>query len=221
MLNLFFPPVCNGCYTTLVQSEKVLCAHCRHQLPLACIPKLLNPVVQKVFYGRIPVREAVSLLYFTKEGIVQQLLHNLKYRRQQQIGSFLGHWLGSLMEESDHFSSIDMIIPVPLHPKKLRRRGYNQVVSFAKSLAEHTESEFIQHNLIRIKHGGTQVFRNRFKRFEDNRQFDIVHPEVLENKHILLVDDLVTTGATLEQCATEILKSNNCSLSIATMAIAT
>ena len=220
MLNLLFPKICNGCEAVLQSSENVLCTNCRHDLPLARHHLSGNDQMKQVFYGRVPIENATSLLYFQKKGIVQRLLHNLKYRGQQKIGRFLGAWLGSELAETAEYSDVSIVIPVPIHNRKRRARGYNQVSDFGKQIAKALGAEYREDLLLKTSRTKSQVFQKRTKRFKTEKLFTLTAPETLQKQHILLVDDIVTTGATLENCANELLDKSNVRLSVATMAMA-
>ena len=220
MLNLLFPAVCNGCSEQLQSFENVLCTECRQNIPLSCFHRSGDESMKNIFYGRIPVQAATSLFRFQKKGITQQLLHNLKYRGQKQISDFLGKWLGSELSEIAEYKKIDLVIPVPLQKNKLRRRGYNQVSGFGREIAAALGVPFREDVLIKASKTHSQVFKTRLSRYGSEKIFQITSTEALENRHILLVDDIVTTGATLENCANQILAAKDCRLSLATMAVA-
>lgn len=220
MLNLLFPKICNGCSQILQHTENVICTQCRHELPLACFHQNDDPTMKHIFYGKTPVQEATALIRFQKKGMTQQILHNLKYRGQQDIGKLFGAWLGAELAETRHYKNIDMVIPVPIHKQKLRKRGYNQVSSFGKEIASALGVPFREDLLLKVNKTDSQVFRKRIMRFRAEQVFEIVSSEEIENKHILIVDDIVTTGATLEQCAQSMLNKTDVRLSFATMAIA-
>lgn len=220
MLNLLFPKVCNACSEMLQSTENVVCTSCRHELPTVCHHRSGNQGMKKIFYGRIPVENATALLQFQKKGITQQLLHNLKYRGQEEIGGFLGSWLGSELAENPDFKNIDLVIPVPLHRKKRRIRGYNQVSRFGKEIARALHADYSEDILLKKSRTGSQVFKNRLRRSQADQVFHLRNSEQLKGKHLLLVDDIVTTGATLENCALQLLKNKDARLSFATMAIA-
>lgn len=216
-----FPKACHGCSESLQASEYMICTRCRHYVPLTQSHLYNDKLIQKVFYGRIMLEQATALFYFEKKGPVQALLHNLKYRGQEEISTFLGDWLGHELSQLPAYRDIDIVIPVPIHPKKRKKRGYNQVTGFALALAKHVEADCTEKILIKSKNTKTQVFKGRFSRSDEILDaFSIVENQSLAGKHILLVDDILTTGATLEACALQLLKIPKIKLSIATMAIA-
>lgn len=219
ILNILFPAICNGCDRVLSSQEKILCTTCRHEIPLASYHKTNADTLKNIFYGRIDVKEATALLTFQKKGITQKILHNLKYKKQEEISAFLGDWLGAELAETPSFNSIDLIIPVPLHKNKLRSRGYNQVAGFGKALATKLNVAYVDDVLLKISKTDSQVFKGRGKRIQDQQIFTVVNSEAIKDKHILLVDDIVTTGATLENCAQQLCNHTNATISIATMAI--
>ncbi|MCD2257946.1 ComF family protein [Psychroserpens luteolus] len=220
LLNLFFPQICSACSNHLSDNELQICTTCRHQLPLTNFHDDPNNAVHKILYGRVKLQQATALLHFSKKGIVQQMLHNLKYRGQEQIGEFLGEWLGELLKPMSSYQDIDVVIPVPLHRAKLKSRGYNQVDKFAKAIAKSLHAEYNTTMLVKTTNTKTQVFKDRLKRQSSaHSNFEIQNGMTLKNKHILLVDDIITTGATIEDCANQLLKIEGVTLSLATMAI--
>lgn len=221
LLNLFFPKVCYGCNGMLHDNERYVCTTCRHKLPVTDFHLNKDESVLKVFYGRVPIEAATALLRFEKKGITQSLLHNLKYKGFEDIGIFLGAWLGAELKTIPEYQYIDMVIPVPLHKNKLRKRGYNQVAKFAQELAKSLDAEYVDDVLIKVSNTSSQVTKSRLTRWLSNVEiFKVINSEKIQNKHILLVDDIITTGATLEACGTVLLKNNKVKISIATMAIA-
>lgn len=221
LLHLFFPPTCAGCKTILIANENVICTSCRHEMPLT--KHHLNPEndAYRKFYGRIPVEHVSALVYFHKKGIVQELIHSLKYRGQEAIGTVLGEWYAEELKNIPVLSTVDTIIPVPLHPKKLRERGYNQVTEFGNALAKSLRIPVNTSILFRQVYSKTQSQKNRLSRTEGiDTIFDVSFDEKDHNKHFLLIDDVITTGATLEVCAKALLKIPGTKISIVCMAMA-
>ena len=220
VVNLFFPKVCYTCNNELLDFENYVCTKCRHNLPITNFHFDNNDAVEKVFYGRVKVENATSLLRFENKGIVQQLIHNLKYKGYEDIGIFLGEWLGNELKTIETYHDIDIVIPVPLHKNKLKKRGYNQVDKFAQEIAKALAVEYNDKALIKITSTKSQVTKKRLARWQSTTElFAIEHPDQIQNKHILLVDDIITTGATLEACINVLKTAKNVKISIATMAI--
>jgi len=219
MLNILFPRLCSGCYKELIKNEVVLCIECIDNLPIICHHRTNNLSMKQLFYGRLPLENATAMIEFQKKGITQELMHNLKYRGQKGVSSFFGKWLGSELLKNERFKSIDMVIPVPLHKHKLKKRGYNQVSGFGKEIAKALKIPFKKDVLLKVTKTKSQVFKRRFTRFSSQKVFTVKNAHYLKDKHVLLVDDIITTGATLESCAQQLLKSKNTRVSIATIAI--
>jgi len=221
LLNLFFPKVCYACRNLLVDQETYICTDCRHNLPVTNYHFNNDDTVKKVLYGRVKLENATALLQFQKKGMVQHLLHGLKYKGYENIGVFLGKWLGEELKTIEAYGNIDAVVPVPLHKRKQRKRGYNQVEKFGLEIAKALDVEYIDTVLIKTTSTKTQVFKERIARWNNNNEvFSITNHNTIANKHILLVDDIITTGATIEACANQLLKANNVKISVATMAIA-
>ena len=179
-----------------------------------------NEAVKK-FYGKIDVQFASALLYFNKKGMVQELIHNLKYKGHQEIGTVLGSWYAEDLKEIQFEIPIDAIIPVPLHKRKFKERGYNQVTTFGKAIASGLEIPFVENVLIRTLYTKTQSKKNLLGRSENIENiFDVEFSESNHNKHFLIVDDVLTTGATLEACSKALLKIPGAKISIICMAMA-
>lgn len=220
LLHLFFPPTCAGCQSILISNENVICTKCRHEIPLTL--HHLNPENEafKKFYGRIAVEHVSALLYFHKKGIVQELIHQLKYKGQEAIGTVLGEWYAEELNKIRLLQTVDEIIPVPLHPKKFRERGYNQVTQFGEALAKSFHIRVNPSILFRKVYSKTQSQKNRVGRTEGiDVIFEVLFTERDHNKHFLLVDDVITTGATLEACAKALLKIPGTKVSIVCMAM--
>ena len=218
--NILLPRVCFGCNAQLSRGEHVLCTVCRHEMPLTDYNFIDENPVDRIFYGRIPIKKAVSFLFFSKHGTVKQLLHFLKYRNQEEIGDFLGAWCGAFLEEDKHLESVDVVVPVPLHPKKQKKRGYNQVTLFAKSISKAINAPYRDDILVKTSNTRTQTKKGRWLRWENAQQvFDVNISAKKDFQHILLVDDVITTGATIEACAKKLHTLGNISVSVLSMAV--
>lgn len=221
LINLFFPTVCAGCHSFLVSNENVICTLCRHNIPLTNHHLNRENEAFKKFYGRIPVEHTSALLYFHKKGIVQELIHNLKYKGQEEIGTVLGEWCADDLKKDAFLQSIDEIIPVPLHKRKLRERGYNQLTNFGKTLSNRLKIPYNPNLLVRNIYSKTQSKKNLLNRSEGiDSIFDVTFTEKDYNKHFLLIDDVLTTGSTLEACSQALLKIPGAKISIVCMAMA-
>ncbi len=220
LLNLLFPQTCQACDSLLFDNEKHICVRCRHELPLTNYHFERPEAITKIFYGRIQLQAATALFYFYKYGRVQQLLHNLKYRGKEELGRVFGNWLGAELLESSFFKGIDIVIPVPIHSKKLKQRGYNQVALFAQQLAQVLGVVYRDDVLLKSVNTKTQVFQSRTARYESvAHSFYVKNRSAIDYKHVLLVDDVITTGATIEACALALTATSNSRLSMATIAI--
>jgi ComF family protein len=221
LLNLFYPEICQICENILVKNEQIICTSCLHELPVIDFQEENENLLKKVFYGRMEVEEATALLLFHKKGSVQKLIHQLKYKGHKEIGGFLGKWLGSEMINSGKFCSVDAVIPVPLHKKKLRTRGYNQVDDFGTQIAKALDVPYLDKVLLKTSFSTTQTIKARLARWGNIEEtFVLANPERIQNLHLLLVDDIITTGATLEACASVLKEAGGIKISIATMAVA-
>jgi ComF family protein len=216
---IFYPKLCANCENQLTKNEKIVCTFCRHDIPLFFNTNYSDNKITKTFYGRIIVEKATALLSYRKEGITKKIIHALKYKANEEIGVFLGNWLGEILKKNNEFVDIDLIIPIPLHPKKQKKRGYNQVSKFGKTIGYHLKKPFLENILLKTSISKTQTFKARFERFNTiDTKFGVAHTSLLKNKHILLIDDVITTGATIEACAKELQKIENVKISIVTMA---
>lgn len=223
-LNLLYPPTCLACQAPLAYSEKHLCVTCLASLPSAEleIPSKKRVLMQKM-YGEVPLKHAFSLYYFSKEGRVQQLLHNLKYQHQTEALLYLGRHFGSLLQIQGYHQHFDLITPVPLHTTKLQTRGYNQSALFAKGISQTLQIPFTQNLLLRKSATHTQTAKSRQQRWKNvAHAFSLQKntASTITKKRILLIDDLVTTGATIAACAQPLLQASPKNISIATLAIA-
>ncbi|MDR1974540.1 MAG: ComF family protein [Bacteroidales bacterium] len=218
--DLIYPNCCTGCNKILGRGEDSLCAECLLQLPLTGFEKeWLNPVSNELF-GRVPLKEASAIFYFTQGGILQKMLHTLKYSGGSHIGAFLGKKAGKILAACGRYDKVDCIVPVPVNTRKEKLRGYNQAKVIAEGLLAHFNRPILENILIKPESGDSQTRKNRYERYENMLDGFSLSENIalLENKHILLVDDVVTTGATVERCAKELLKIANVSVSVVAIA---
>lgn len=218
-LSLFFPSLCLWCENALLVTEKYICIGCELQLPKTNFHLTPGNAAEKTFYGRVAIENTSSFLFFQKGNITQQVVHTLKYKQQPQLGIFLGENYAYALKQCDWIKTIDIIIPVPLHKKRLAERAYNQSQMFARGLSQVLNIPYFTHCIEKGASTSSQTKRSRFSRWKNMEDsFLITDTTLLIGKNILLVDDVITTGATLEACAIEILKIPNTKVSIATIA---
>lgn len=216
LINLFFSSTCAGCNGELTYGQNYLCVSC-----LIHLPKNLNSNPAELFWGRVPVKNGISLLEFEKGNRTQKLLHKIKYKDQKQLAVYLGSMLGKEIVSKDWVKEIDLIIPVPLHSSKERTRGYNQSLLIAEGMEKVLSIPVENNAIIRTKANITQTKKNKYERWDNVQQvFKLAQSKHVKNKHVLIVDDAITTGATLEACIRCFLEVENCQVSIATLAIA-
>lgn len=222
LLALFYPSLCSGCGEHLPFGQRVLCIECLYTLPLTSYhDQAVNPLDER-FWGRLPIESATALCYFSEGGIIQRLIHRLKYQSDPEVGHYLGLLLGQVLKGSERFGSVDLILPIPLHRVRQRQRGYNQSDKFARGLAQAMDKPWSQSVLGRRLKTATQTRKGRIGRFFNVEDaFEVRDPDKLRGKWILLVDDVMTTGATLEACGRKILEIPGTRLSFATIACAT
>ncbi len=221
LFGLFFPELCVTCGNRLVSQENYLCMDCWSDLPVSNFHLETENKVAQLFWGRVNIEFATSFFQYRKGSNYQQLIHFIKYKGLKELGLIAGKRFGNVLAESIDFRTVDLIVPVPLHPKKLQKRGYNQSEWIARGMAESMQKEMVSGNLFRIMHTATQTKKNRFERWQNVEGiFGIKNPEEFAGKHILLVDDVITTGSTLEACAVQLLKPENTKVSVATLAFA-
>jgi ComF family protein len=219
LLNVLFPVFCNGCANLLLKNEKVICTKCLHKLPFTHHHQIKETEIHKTFFGLVPFEFGASFLYFTKKGISQNLIHNLKYKNRQEIGTYLGNLYANELKDLEIFKEIDFIIPVPLHKKRFHERGYNQVTTFCKAIEKNLTIPMLDDVLVKTQHLKSVTDKSKEGRLAHNKNvFLIENQHKIEGKHLLLVDDVFTTGATIEACAKEMLKIKNTKISILTMA---
>lgn len=221
ILHVVFPHVCDGCGSDLLNIESRLCIRCFASLPETNFEIHPNNPVEKDFWGRLPILSGSAHLYFTKESFVQHLMHQLKYRGNKDLGMQLGRIMGNALKSSNRFNDIDALVPLPLFPSKEKKRGYNQAKVLCDGIGEVFNFPILSNVIIRPQHTETQTKKGRIERWKNiEGKFTLVDPSAIQNKHLLLIDDVVTTGATLEACGNELLSVSNVKLSVATLCIA-
>ncbi len=219
-LSLIYPRNCLACNNLLYKHEQFICNYCFVNLPKSNFHLDNESELAKVFYGRVKLEGAGSYYVFEKSGKVQRLLHQIKYKGNKALAKQLGEWYAKTLIENTEFSKADVIIPVPLHPKKLKQRGFNQSEEFAKGLSE-TFNIPIKHNLVRNKFTETQTRKKKFARWENVQdKFELKNTDELKDKTILLVDDVITTGATIDACCEVLNKAANVKISVLSLAYA-
>lgn len=216
---LFYPKICGGCDLPLTKGEKHLCLHCRLGLPYTNFESLKDNPVEQVFAGRVNIEFATSMLFFTKGEKVQQIMHNIKYNDSKELAIYIGRLFGERLQNKLLPNDVSVIVPVPLHPKKQYLRGYNQSELFAEGMNEVLKLKLATNSIIRTVDTSSQTNKNRTERWENvSDVFKIKQLQSIKDKHVLLVDDVLTTGATLEACANSLIKEGNCKVSVATIA---
>lgn len=221
LVRLFFPDICAACGHSLLKGEKALCTRCLYMIPRTNYHLSRENPVAQLFWGRVEIEHATAFFIFESGSLFQSLIHHLKYNGRQDVGMVLGHILGLELKNAEGFDSVERIIPVPLHPTRQRERGYNQSECIARGIAGAMSVKLDAQSLVRTGRTGTQTKKNRIERWENVRnKFRVNGTDGLQHTHVLLVDDVVTTGATLEACAETLLAIPGLKVSIATLAVA-
>lgn len=218
LLHLAFPHVCEGCSNDLLNSNQLLCLRCLSYLPATNFHMHSNNPIEKIFWGRLPLTYATAQYYYTKESMMQHLMHQFKYRGNKEMGLFLGKLMGHDLAGSNRFSYLDALIPLPLFASKERKRGFNQATVLCEGIAEVLNIPVLKDVIARKTYTETQTKKGRIERWQNMEgRFELVNPGKLEGRHVCLVDDVITTGASLEACGRELLKTKDMRLSIATL----
>lgn len=217
--HLFFPHICAGCGSDVLENDSLLCLKCFGQLPVTGFMQQPGNPVEKIFYGRVPLQHAGSAFYFTKDSIMQNLVVELKYKGNREAGIYLGKLLGVQIAESNRFDDVDIIVPLPLNSKKEKKRGYNQAQVIAEGICAQWKKPIAGKAVARKLFTATQTQKGRIERWQTMQDvFEVRDAAMLEGKHILLVDDVITTGASIEACSTPILQVPGAKISVATVA---
>lgn len=217
-ISLFYPEVCITCGEGLADKEEFICTPCFYKLPKTDYHHQPDNLLYKTFYGRAEVRAAAAYCFYAKGSMVQDLVHELKYNGKKELGEWFGKWYGTDLKNVSPFSELDFIIPVPLHPKKFKKRGYNQSACFAEGLSKAIGVPVLPNGLVRLKNTETQTNKSRFSRWENVKDvFAAENKEQLQGKHVLIVDDIITTGATMEACINALNQVPVASVSVASI----
>lgn len=218
-LHVLFPHVCSGCGSDLVTEKSVLCMRCMEAMPETNFELHPNNPVEKLFWGQLPLKAATAQFYFTKESLMQHLMHQFKYKGNKELGLQLGRILGEQLKRSNRFNA-DALVPLPLFLKKEKKRGYNQATVLCQGIQEVMNIPVLDKVILRPQQTETQTKKGRMERWKNMEgKFLLADHDSLQNKHLLLIDDVVTTGATLIACGQELLKAKNCTLSLATLCV--
>jgi ComF family protein len=221
VISLLYPRLCYACGNDLMRNEKLICTECYILIPRTGYHLNDDNPVARLFWGRCRIERAAAFSFYNKDSRIRKLIHNLKYRGIREIGIELGKIYGRSLSESEFLNGIDMIIPVPLHPSKLRRRGFNQSDIIASAISETTGVPVAEGIIERTSSSDTQTRRSRYDRWENVEGiFTLQRPDLIARKHLLLVDDVITTGSTIESCAIELLKGEDVKVSVAAIAAA-
>jgi ComF family protein len=217
--HLFYPSTCCGCNSDLLSEQTLFCIYCQASMPLTGFEFFSGNPIEKIFWGRTEIEAATAHLYFTNGSIIQHSLHLLKYQGRKEIGIYFGQSMGKLLKQSIRFQTCELIIPLPLFSAREKKRGYNQASMIATGISQKLNIPVISDAVIRIKKTATQTHKSRIQRWKNmEATFKIRDPQKILGKHILLVDDVVTTGASLEACARVLLEIQGLRVSIACLA---
>ncbi len=219
--NLLFPDLCTVCGENLNRGEQHICLTCLYSIPKTNYHLLPENPIEKRFWGKVPIFRGTAFFFFHKGSPFQKLLHSLKYKGNKEIGEVLGRYAAADLSESVDFTTVDVIIPVPLHPGKFKKRGYNQSEWIAKGLSSVLGKPYDTTTLCRLRETETQTKKSVFERYENTADiFGLLDKNALSGKHVLLVDDVLTTGSTLEGCVKILLACEGIKVSVFALAVA-
>jgi ComF family protein len=220
-IHLLYPHICAGCGSDLLSAHNLICLNCLQALPETQFHLFPGNPVETAFYGRLPVQHATAQYYFTKESLMQILLHELKYKGNKKLGIFLGRLMGEQMMQAERFAGVDALVPLPLHASREKKRGFNQAELICKGMASVWDKPVLNQLVLRNTNTESQTKKGRIDRWKNMEgKFEIKDPSMLSAQHILLVDDVITTGATLEACGQSLLDAGLEKLSVATLCYA-
>ena len=218
-MHLLYPQICFGCGTDQVEKNMPLCNPCIHDLPFTDFFSINENPVEKIFWGRVPVQHAGALLFFTKDSLVQTLMTQLKYHHNKKVGILFGQLMGQAIAAEKKFEQIDLLIPIPILPSKINSRGYNQSQVIAMGIQQVWNRPIFGDVLTKKNWSNSQTKKDREARLQQVPDlFTLNHPNSIEGKNLLLVDDVLTTGATLEAAIATLMAGSPASISIAVAA---
>ncbi len=218
LLHFVFPHTCAGCGTDVLDKAHQLCLSCLAALPETQFHLHENSPVEKIFWGRVALTHATAQYYYTKDSLMQRLMHRFKYRGEEELGIYLGRLMGQSLGATNRFDAIDALVPLPLHPSKERTRGYNQAAVLCAGIAGVIHKPVWTHIIYRQQPTETQTKKNRVERWENIKgKFELLDAASISGKHLLVVDDVLTTGATLEACSEVLLAAGDVQVSVATL----
>ncbi|HVY76806.1 MAG TPA: phosphoribosyltransferase family protein [Puia sp.] len=219
LAHLFFPHTCCGCGSDMLGDDEILCLSCQAEMPFTGFEDYPDNPVERIFWGRLPIKAAAAHLYFTQHAAVQESIHQFKYKGRKDIGSYFGRSMGKSLRQSARFQDCSLVAPLPLHPSKEKKRGYNQASMLSDVIAKVLGIPAAPEALKRVTGTISQTHKNRIARWQNMaNKFEVNEPEKLVGQHVLLVDDVVTTGATLEACAATLLAIEGVTVSVAALA---
>jgi ComF family protein len=220
-ISLLFPRLCNGCGNHLLRGEELVCLDCRLSIPRTGYETVRDNEVEKLMWGRCYLERAAAFSFYTRGSRIRRIIHSLKYKGVKELGPWAGKYYGSTLISSGFMDGIDMIIPVPLHLSKQRKRGFNQSELICSGLSEATGIQLNTTALARVTPSETQTRRSRFERWKNVEGiFRLTDSEQVKGRHILLVDDVITTGSTIEACTNELMKAEGVTVSAVALAVA-
>jgi ComF family protein len=218
-VTLFYPRTCYACYANQIDKNEMICIECLQKLPYTNFESIKENATEKLFWGRITTSFACSIFYFEKENMLQNIIHQIKYKNEKKLGIFMGKLMGLKINELIKEHNIDFMLPMPIHPKKEKKRGYNQATLLCIGINEITTLEYIENAIVKIQHTETQTKKSRIERWRNVEQvFNVPNPHLIKGKNILIIDDVITTGASTEACGQMLLEHGANAISICGLA---
>jgi ComF family protein len=219
LVDLFYPITCYACNCNQIDNDEMICMECLQKLPYTNFESIKENATEKLFWGRIPTSFACSIFYFEKENILQNIIHQIKYKNEKKLGLYMGNLMGIKLMDLIQQHNIDFMIPMPIHPKKEKKRGYNQATLLCNGIRAITKLEYKENVVTKIQHTQTQTKKSRIERWQNVEQvFNVPNSNIIKGKNILIIDDVITTGASTEACGLILLENGAHSISICGLA---